>query len=134
MRLFDATSTYVYIFGAYALNSLFLLVHLRSPASLHGPPSLVVLLPKAVGMICGVAITFASMRKTTSFIERIVLVLTGLLCVFVLVGVLPELGYRWAAFPFSRMLFVVISCLATVLVGIRVLQVVLLSGPRSALR
>jgi hypothetical protein len=134
MRLFDATSTYLYIFFAYALNALFLLFHsAKAPTSFHGPPDLLVLIPKVASMVFGVALSFASIRKTSSLIERVVLILTGALCCLFLVSVLSEVGFEWAGFPRSHSAFVIVSCAAAVLAGIRVFQLMRFSKDREAL-
>jgi hypothetical protein len=134
MRLFRATSTYVYIFCAYALNALVLLLHsVRSPLSPHKPPDLLVLIPMVVGMAAGALFSFISIRSTTNLVEKTVLILTGVLCLLFLVSVLPEIGYEWASFPFSYAIFVIVSCAAAVLAGIRVLQLARSSEDRSAL-
>ncbi len=134
MRLFDATSTYVYIFCAYALNALVLLLHsTKGPISSHRTPDLLILVPMIAGMMFGALLSFVSIRKTSSLIEKGVLILTGVLCLLFLVSVLPEIGYEWANFPFSHAIFVIISCVAAVLVGIRVLQLVRFSRNSSAL-
>ena len=134
MRLFKATSTYVYIFCAYALNAIALLLHSeRSSPSSHKPEDLLVLIPMIVCMMAGAIMSFVSIRNTSIVIEKCALILTGLLCLLFVISTLPGLGYEWAAFPFSRPLFIVISCAAAVLVGVRVLQVIRLSNDRSAL-
>jgi hypothetical protein len=125
MRLFDATSTYVYIFCAYALNALVLLFHsTKGSMSSHRPPDLLVLVPMIVGMMLGALLSFSSIRKTSNLIEKSVLILTGAICLLFLVGALPEIGYEWANFSFSHAAFVIVSCVAAVLVGVRVLQLV----------
>jgi hypothetical protein len=134
MRLFDATSTYVYIFCAYALNALVLLLHsTKGPISSNRPPDLLVLVPMIVGMMFGALLSFVWIRKTSSLIEKSVLMLTGVLCLLFLVSVLPEIGYEWANFRFSHLIFIIVSCVAAVLVGIRALQLVRLSSNSSAL-
>jgi hypothetical protein len=134
MRLFKETSTYVYIFLAYALNALFLLLHsAKEPLASPKPPDLLVFIPMIVGMMAGAVMSFVSIRNTSIFVEKGVLILTGLLCLLFVISTLPRLGYGWAAFPFSRPLFIVISCVAAVLVGVRVLQLVRFSKDRSAL-
>ena len=134
MRLFDATSTYVYIFCAYALNALFLLLHsTNSPMSSHRSPDFLVLVPMIVGMTFGASLSFVSTRKTSSMIEKTVLILTGVLCLLFLISVLPKAGYEWANFPFSHAIFVTVSCVAAVLTGIRVFQLVRFSKENSAL-
>lgn|SRR5215469_1638012 len=134
MRLFDAKSTYVYIFCAYALNALFLLLHSpKVPTSSYESSNFLIVVPKIVGMIFGAVLSFASIRKTSSLIEKTVLILTGLLCLLVLASVLPKVGYEWANFSFSHSIFVIVSCVAAVLAGIRALQVLRLSGNNSAL-
>jgi glucan phosphoethanolaminetransferase (alkaline phosphatase superfamily) len=134
MRLFDATSTYVYIFCAYALNALVLLLHTtKNPTSTLRSPDFLVLIPMIVGMVFGALLSFVSIRKTSSRIEKTVLILTGALCVLFLIGVLPKVGYEWANFPFSHAIFVIVSCIAAVLTGIRVFQLVRFSKENSAL-
>jgi hypothetical protein len=133
MRLFKATSTYVYIFCAYVLNAIVLLLHsVKSSPSSHNPADLLVLIPMIVGMLAGAVMSFFSIRHTSIFVEKSVLILTGLLCLLFVISTLPGLGYEWAAFPFSRPLFIVISCVAAVLVGARVLQLVCSSNDQGA--
>lgn len=134
MRLFDATSTYVYIFCMYALNALFLLLHsTKSPISSHRSLDLLVLVPMVVGMMFGAFLSFVSIQKTSNIIEKAVLILTGILCLLFLISVLPQVGYEWANFPFSHAIFVIVSCVAAVLTGIRVFQLVRFSKENSAL-
>jgi glucan phosphoethanolaminetransferase (alkaline phosphatase superfamily) len=134
MRLFDATSTYVYIFCAYALNALVLLLHTtKNPTSSHGSPDLLVLVPMILGMVFGALLSFVSIRKTSSRLEKTVLILTGVLCLLFLISVLPKAGYEWANFPFSHAIFVIVSCIAAVLTGIRVFQLVRFSKENNAL-
>jgi hypothetical membrane protein len=74
-------------------------------------------------MLFVVIISFASIRSTSSTLEKVVLVLSGILCSLVLVGVLPELGYPWAVSPFANTLFVVVSCAVALLAGLRTIQI-----------
>jgi hypothetical protein len=123
MQLFEKTNTYVYIFCAYTLNALLLLFHsMKGSLASHKPPDLLVLVPMILGMGSGVLLSFVFIRRTSSLVEKAVLILTGVLCLLFLVSVLAEIGYEWADFPFSHAIFVLVSCAAAVLAGIRVLQ------------
>jgi len=124
MRLFREKKIYFYAFCIYALNAFFLVLHLvRKSAPIHRIPNLLVLVPECLCMIFIAVIALTSMRKTSSAVEKTVLMLTSVLCLLFLLNVMSELGLRWASLPFSHGAFVVISCAAALLAGWRALEV-----------
>jgi hypothetical protein len=124
MRLFKENKMYVYAFCVYALNALFLLLHsVGKSTPTHKLPAFSVLVPQCVCMLLIAVIAFAAIRKTSSAVEKTVLVLTGILCLLFLFNVVSQLGFSWASFPFSHVVFVSISCAAALLAGWRALEI-----------
>ncbi len=124
MQLFKAKSTYVYLFCVYAINALFLLFHaVKKHAPLRTtPPSIVV--SQVIGMVLLAVLAVFAIRRTSSGLEKWVLVLTGTICLLFVVGVLPEYGYGLSVAPDLHSVFVATSCATALLAGWRTLQIV----------
>lgn len=124
MRLFRAKSAYVYLFCVYALNALFLLFHtVKKHVPLHATPLLIVV-SQVIGMALLAVLAFWAIRRTSSGLEKCVLVLTGSICLLFVAGVLPEYGYGLPISLHLHSVFVVTSCAAALLAGWRTLQIV----------
>jgi hypothetical protein len=124
MRLFKENKIYAYAFCVYALNALFLLQHsVRKSTPTHKLPAFSVLVLQCICMLLIAVIAFAAIRKTSNAVEKTVLVLTGIICLLFLLNVISQLGFSWASFPFSHVVFVSISCAAALLAGWRALEV-----------
>jgi hypothetical protein len=129
MRLFKENRIYFYAFCVYGLNAFFLLFHsIRGSTQIHRIPNLLVLILECICMLLIVVLALASIGRTTSLVEKTVLILTSGLCLLFLLKVMSELGLRWASLPFSHGVFVAISCATALLAGWRAV-VVAREGP-----
>jgi hypothetical protein len=125
MRLFRAKSTYLYLFGVYAINALFLLFHnVKETAPLHTTPLLIVV-PQVTGMLLLAVIALMATQKTSSVLEKIILVLTSVICALFIASVVKARGYNMPSPLYSHSLFVAVSCVAALLAGWRLLDVAL---------
>jgi predicted neutral ceramidase superfamily lipid hydrolase len=123
MRLFRAKSTYVYLFCVYAINALFLLFHsVKKYAPLHATP-LLIAVSQVLGMVLLAVLAFFAIRRTSSGLEKCVLVLTGSICLLFVAGVLSEYGYSLPSPLHLHSAFVVTSCATALLAGWRTLQI-----------
>ena len=123
MRLFRTKSTYVYLFCAYAINAVFLLFHtVKNHAPLHTTP-LTIVVPQVIGMLLLAVMALVAIRRTSSVIERSVLVLTSVICLLFIAGVAEWNGYDLPAPLHSHSVFVAVSCVAALLAAWRLLEV-----------
>jgi hypothetical protein len=130
VRVFDSVRTYVFAFCVYllvALEKTYALVNRTSfrPRSEAGGTDVFLILVT----ICCFVYLVGLLRKTSSGIERAVLVLTEALCVLELTHLLAKLGAAWATIPNDQFVIAIIHFGATILVGIRVFQVAWRRGP-----
>jgi hypothetical protein len=123
MRLFRAKSLYVYLFCVYALNALFLLFHTVSKhVPLQTTPVLIVV-SQVIGMVALAVLAFLAIRRTSSGLEKCLLILTGSICMLFVAGVLPEYGYGLPMSLHLHSVFVVTNCATALLAGWRTLQI-----------
>lgn len=126
MQIFKTSRAYALVFCGYTLVAV-AAVHslLRSP----GPPvahsPLSTQIAAIVGMLCCAIVLPGLLRKTTSVLERLALVLTEAVCLLWLVNVLPKIGLAWASIPHERYFSAILVCAAALLAGIRLFGVVL---------
>jgi Gpi18-like mannosyltransferase len=123
MRLFRSKGTYIYLVCVYAINALFLLFHaVRKQAPLQTTPLLTVV-PQVIGMLLIAVIVLMAMRRTSSVLEKSVLVLTSAICVLFIASVVKSHGYNLPSPLYSHSVFVAVSCGAALLAGWRLLEV-----------
>ncbi len=124
MRLFRAKSTYIYLFCVYAINAFVLLFHnAKKPPQAHPTPTLIVV-SQVIGMLFLATLAFLAIRRTSSRLEKCVLVLTVGICLLFVVGLLPEYGYGLPSQLHLHSVFVVTSCMTVFLAGWRTMQIV----------
>jgi hypothetical protein len=124
MRLFKTNQVYVYASCVYALNAIFLLCHSpKVSAPMHKTSPLFTVAPQMVGMALLAFLAFSYIRNTSSAIEKVVLLLTCILCVMFLAGSLSGFGFGWARIPSAHPIFVTISCAVALLATWRTLQI-----------
>jgi 4-amino-4-deoxy-L-arabinose transferase-like glycosyltransferase len=122
MRLFKGKGTYIFVFCVYAVNALFLLFHTVKTPPLH-TTSLTIVVPQVIGMSLLAVIALVAIRRTSSAIERGVLVLTSVICALFVARVAESNGCDLPALLYSHSVFVVVSCVAALLAGWRLLEV-----------
>ncbi len=123
MQLFRAKSTYIYLFCVYAINAFVLLLHTaKKPPQMHPTPTLIVV-SQVIGMLFLATLAFLAIRRTSSELEKCVLVLTGGICLLSVAGRLPEF-YGLPSQLHLHSVFVVTSCTTALLAGWRTLQIV----------
>lgn len=123
MRLFRAKSTYISLFCVYALNAVFLLFYtVKNHAPLHTTP-LTIVVPQVIGMLLLAVIALVAIRRTSSVIERSVLVLTSIICLLFIAGVAESIGCDLPAPLHSHPVFVAVSCVTALLAAWRLLEV-----------
>jgi hypothetical protein len=124
MRLFNAKSTYVYLFCVYAMNALFLLFHaVKKPALPSATPFFLVVAPQVVGMLLLAVMALVATRKTSSALEKSVLVLTSVICLLFIADVAKSHGYKLTGPLYSHSVFVAVNCGTALLAGWRVVEV-----------
>lgn len=124
MQLFRAKSTYIYLFCVYAINAFVLVFHAaKKPPHMHPTPTLIVV-SQVIGMLFLATLAFLAIRRTSSGLEKCVLVLTGGICLLFVAGRLPEYGYGLPSQLHLHSVFVVTSCTTALLAGWRTLQIV----------
>lgn len=121
MRLFRAKSTYIYLFCVYALNAVFLLFHTVKNHASHTTP-LTIVVPQVIGMLLLAVVALVAIRRTSSVIEKSVLVLTSVICLLFIAGVAESNGCDLPAPLHSHSVFVAVSCVAALLAGWRLLD------------
>lgn len=124
MRLFRAKSTYVYVFCVYAINALFLLFHAtKKSMPTHRTPFVSIVVPQVTGMLLLGVLASLATRKTSSILEKCVLISTTIICLLFVVSVLPEYGYNLPGPLLNYSVFVAVSCVAALLAGWRMLEI-----------
>jgi hypothetical protein len=124
MRLFNDRSTYVYASCVYVTNAVFLACHTTKkaiPAAMGSPFSIVV--PQVIGMSFLAIISWLAIRRTSSILERCVLVLTGLVSALSVTSALRKFGLNVPPMLVDHLLFVVLSWAAALLTLWRTLEV-----------
>lgn len=126
MRLFKAKGLYIYVFCVYAINALFLLFHHgKKSTPTDGAVGLSIALPQVIGMLFLAVVASLATRRTSSVLERCVLILTSIICLLFVASVLPKFGYNPPRPLHDYSIFVAVSCLAALLAGWRMLQLVM---------
>ena len=127
MQLFDSVKMYVF---AFCLGAVIAFAKLRqlaqrsaaAPATDFDVINNVVLALITVGLAVYLALL---MRKLSSTIEKIAIVLFEVACILSLAEWLSDSGIAWAAIPHSRFLEAVFLCAIAALAGVRMFQVAL---------
>jgi hypothetical protein len=122
MKLFNATRAYVAVFLVYALATFNVAHHSATRVGHPHGSSNPTLLAMAVGSPYCVILLLWLIRRTTNWIERAVLVLSAAFFLTFFLDVLHQLGFVSAAVPSHHAVSFVIICLATLLIGARILQ------------
>lgn len=125
MQIFKTTRGYALVFCAYVFIALATLHNLfRNPGApiTHSPLSTQI--PAIIGMLCCAIALPGLLRKTSNTLERVVLVLTEAVCLLWLANVLPKVGLAWAAIPYEHYFSATLVCVAALLAGIRLVDVV----------
>jgi len=125
MAFSKRTRTYIALFLAYLANSAYatyVSIHQRAPIHQHVvKPG--VSIPLFIGDLLLLVVIPAELKRTRLLIEKAVLVFTEAVVVLWSVGNLYDLGVSWSVIPLGDQLLAIFSSIATVLVGVRVLQV-----------
>ncbi len=125
MQIFKTTRGYALVFSAYAFIALATLHNLfRKPGAsiTHSPFSTQI--PEIVGMLCCAIVLPGLLRKTSNTIERVVLILTEVVCLLWLANVLPKAGLDWAVIPYEHYFSATLVCASALLAGVRLVGVV----------
>jgi hypothetical protein len=124
MQLFDSAKMYVFVFF---LSAFFLAAKLHLLINGQVQPSTTGLGVKdavnALITICFAAYSVELLRKLTSRIEQVAVVLYVGSCILWLVNLLAKLGIAWAPIPHSLLVSAAIYSSITALAGVRTLQV-----------
>lgn len=124
MRLFRAKRTYVYVFSVYAINAAFLLSHaVKKSMPAHRALFMPIVVPQVIGMLLLGVLASLATRKTSSVLEKCVLILTTIICFLFVVSLLPEYGHNLPSPLHNDSVFVAVSCAAALLAGWRMLEV-----------
>jgi hypothetical protein len=124
MQIFKTIRGYALVFCAYALVALATVHNLfRNPGPSVTHSTFSIQLPAIVGMLCCAIVLPGLLRKTTNTLEKVVLVLTEAVCILWLVNVLAKVGLAWAAIPHERYFFASLVCVAALLAGVRLVDV-----------
>ena len=125
MRIFKTTRGYALVFCAYALVALATVHNLfRNSGPLVTHSTFSIQLPAIVGMLCCAIVLPGLLRKTTNTLEKVILILTEVVCLLWLVNVLAKVGLAWAAIPCERYCSATLVCVAALLAGARLVDVV----------
>lgn len=126
MRLFKAKRLYIYVFCVYAINALFLLFHYgKKSAPTDGAVGLSIVVPQVIGMLFVALVASLATRRTSSILERCILILTSIICLLFVASVLPKFGYNPPSPLRDYSIFAAVSCLTALLAGWRMLQLVM---------
>lgn len=123
--------TYVALFLAYLANAVYALyvsIHPSAPLHQHvTKPG--VLIPFLTGDLLLLVLIPVELKRARLLIERTALVFTEAIIVLCFVGNLHELGVSWCVIPLGNSLLAIISSIAAVLIGVRMVQVLAGSSP-----
>lgn len=126
MRLLKTPTQYVVVCCAYLAHAIyanFSFLHRVEQIPTHEGDRGVVL-PLLIGVSLVILLIPTALRHTTLQIEKVVVIITGVLLVMCVIGYLHDLGLRWAILPNGDLLFVIASWLAAMFSGLLTLEVV----------
>jgi len=123
MRILRSTSNYVVTFLAYAICALLSFHHSVKKTSSVAHADTFICFSQVVISFCVALLFFNLMRKTTYAIEKAAIALSGAYFILYSLTVMQTFGYLPTLLSSNRPIFVVITCLSAVLVGIRMMQV-----------
>jgi hypothetical protein len=124
MRLFHERKLYAYAFGVYVINALLVSCHGHKPETLgRRPPLLSIVVPQIIGMLFLALLASLAARRTSSTLEKCVLILTAIICLLSVASVLPRFNYDLPKFLIQHLVFVIASYALAMLSGWRMTQV-----------
>lgn len=124
MRLFHERKLYAYAFGVYVINALLVSYHGHKPETLGRRPLLLsIVVPQIIGMLFLALLASLATRRTSSILEKCVLILTAIICLLSVASVLPRFNYDVPKFVIQHLVFVIASYALAMLSGWRMTQV-----------
>lgn len=126
MQMFKTTRAYLVVFCLYILNALIVCYPLR--ANSQANPfvySSYFLIANILGGLFCLMLFLSGIRKTSSLVEKFIMILSGLFFVLFITDNIHKLGYAWAFVPLRHSISAVVICAAAILTGIRLLQVLI---------
>jgi hypothetical protein len=123
MRLFHDRKLYAYAFCAYVINALLVSYQGHKLETVGRRPLLSIVVPQIIGMLFLALLASVATRRTSSILEKSILILTAMICLLSVASVLPKFNYDLPKFLIQHLVFVIASYALAMLSGWRMTQV-----------